>query len=114
MSAESKTGATDKMRAASTKKLADPVEDQVVGSCHVNLIPEYGVIHLTGALGEAGQKNLWNLTKPLVEDPKGKGAGFSSFNIHKKRSAAPRKYPDIDQYGQLLFQLAAKGLMAQQ
>ena len=104
----------EKARAASIRNLAAPLGDEVVGSCKVNLLPEYGVIHLTGALSEAGQKNLWNLTKPLVEDPKGKGAGFSSFNIHKKRSAAPRKYPDIDQYGHLLFQLAAKGLMAQQ
>ena len=95
------------------KKLATSLGDEVVGSCKVNLLPEYGVIHLSGALSEAGQKNLWNLTKPVVEDPKGKGAGFSSFNFHKKRSTAPRKYPDIDQYGYLLFQLAAKGLMAQ-
>ena len=95
------------------KKLTASLGDEVVGSCKANLIPEYGVIHLSDALSEIGQKKLWNLTKPLVEDPKVKGAGFSSFNIHKKRSTAPRKYPDIDLYGHLLFQLAAKCLMAQ-
>ena len=39
--------------AASSKKSVGPVGDQAVGSCHVTLIPEYGVIHLTGALNEA-------------------------------------------------------------
>jgi len=88
--------------------------DEVVGSCKVNLIPEYGVIHLSGALSEGGQKTLWNLTKNLVEDPKGKAAGFSFFNIHKKRSTAPRKFPEIDKYGHLLFNLAANGLIKAQ
>ena len=50
------------------KKLATSLGDEVVGSCKVNLLPEYGVIHLSGALSEAGQKNLWNLTKPVVEE----------------------------------------------
>jgi len=84
--------------------------DEIVGDCKVNLLPEYGVIHLSGALSEAGQKKLWDLTKPIVEDPEKKAAGFSTFNFHKKRSTAPRKYPEIDLYGHLLFQLAAKAL----
>ena len=99
--------------AEESKNLATSLGDEVVGPCKVNLIPEYGVIHLSSALSEAGQKHLWKLVKPVVQDPKGKGAGWSSFNFHKKRSNARRKYPDIDLYGHLLFQLAAKGLMAQ-
>ena len=89
------------------------MDDDVVGPCKVRLIPEYGVIHLCGALSEAGQRHLWNISKPFVEDPKGKGAGFSCFDIHSKRSTAPRK-PEFDRFGDLLFRLCAKGLVAHQ
>ena len=65
------------------KKLATSLGDEVVGPCKVNLIPEYGVIHLSSALSDTGQTKLWELVKPVVEDPKGKGAGWSSFNFHK-------------------------------
>ena len=81
-----------------------------VGECEAHLIKEYGVIHLKNALSEAGQKDLWALTKPHVSDPKGRATGFSNWSICSKNGKEKRN-PHFDQYGRLLFNLSAKELV---
>ena len=61
--------------------------------CTAVLIKEYGVIHITDALTEDKQKELWNLTKPRVADPAGRATGFSNFQVsakHGKGKPEPR------------------------
>ena len=55
------------------------VLDNLTGECVANLIPEYGVIHLSNALNVDEQKALWKRCKPQIKDPKGKTTGFSAF-----------------------------------
>ena len=87
----------------------------IVGECHVELVPEYGVIHLKNALNDQGQQQLWNLMKPLVCDPSNKATGFHMFSVcpkdHKNRKPAKR-VPKVDAFGKLLFTLCADALSA--
>ena len=53
---------------------------------------EFGVIHVRGALSERGQRDFWELCKPLVKDPKNSATGFSNFSVsHKYRKGIKQK-----------------------
>jgi hypothetical protein len=65
---------------------------------------------LKNALSEAGQKDLWQLTKPHIVDPKDRAMGLSLFEISRKGGKAKRNV-DFDNYGKLLFNLSAGELM---
>merc|ERR1712070_686967 len=85
----------------------------IVGDCHVKLVPEYGVIHLKNALNEQGQQQLWNLMKPRICDPSNKATGFQTFVVcaedHRNRKRVKR-VPEVDAFGKLLFTLCADAL----
>ena len=52
-----------------TTSAAEAVQN-VASNCNATLIPEYGVIHLQGALSEKEQKALWAKCKG-ARDPAG-------------------------------------------
>ena len=85
------------------------VADPRIGKCVPVLIKEYGVIHLRGALSERGQRDLWQLLKPRIQDPRQKATGFSGFSISKKGGKSKR-VPAFDEYGALMFGLCADRL----
>jgi alkylated DNA repair dioxygenase AlkB len=91
-----------------------PTEQDLIGECSVNLIPEYGVIHLQNALSSEGQQRLWNLIKPRIQDPSNKATGFHCFHVcakdHPKRKPVKR-IPEVDYWGKLLFTLSADALV---
>ena len=76
------------------------------------LIKEYGVIHIKNALTEEQQKELWKITKPLVQDPAGRATGFSNFLVSTKNGKGKRN-PEFDSYGEMLFKIAAEELVKQ-
>ena len=81
----------------------------MIGECQAVFIKEYGVIHLKNALSESGQKELWNLTKPVVTDPLPKAAlGFSCFCINDKNTYNKKRNPEFDNFGKLLFNISAQ------
>eukprot|EP00927_Polykrikos_kofoidii_P078266 TRINITY_DN75112_c0_g1_i1.p1 TRINITY_DN75112_c0_g1~~TRINITY_DN75112_c0_g1_i1.p1 ORF type:complete len:433 (+),score=67.10 TRINITY_DN75112_c0_g1_i1:91-1299(+) len=88
----------------------DAAPDIRIGTCHPNLIEEYGVIHLQNALSMEGQQDLWQITKPHVTDPAGKATGFSNFCISSSKKKKMRRVSAFDEYGKLVFNLCADRL----
>jgi hypothetical protein len=78
--------------------------------CVASLIPEYGVVHLQSAMGDAEQRALWRLCKPRIQSPAGKMSGFSAFAIS---SGASQRDEVMDRFGESLFALAADKLCQQ-
>ena len=70
------------------------------------LIPEFGVIHLKGALTETEQKQLWSKCKPNVRDPAGATASFTGFHVSSGTSG--NRDEALSKYGELLFQRSAE------
>jgi hypothetical protein len=99
--------------------LTGPVEggvqsrgDGTSGACELALLREYGVIHLRGCLSERGQKELWALTKPYVDDPTGRATGFSNFLVSSRKKRRTKRVPAFDAFGAKVFGACAQALRA--
>ena len=84
---------------------------QNVGSnCTATLYPEYGVIHLKGALSEKEQKALWAKSKG-ARDPA--GANQTSTQFHISSGTGSSKDEPLSEYGKLLYTRSAVELAKQ-
>merc|ERR1712188_62797 len=74
----------------------------------VELVPEYGVVHLKHALNEREQQDLWDKCKRECKDPGGATSGMTSF--HVSSGAAEHRDHVLTDFGELLFQRSATEL----
>jgi hypothetical protein len=86
--------------------------DPRVGVCRPAFVPRFGVIHLRNALSDAGQRALWQLAKPRIKDPSRSAAGFSCYLVSSSKMHKPKRVKPFDEFGVLLFQLAAEAVVA--
>lgn len=89
---------------------ADAAPDARIGACIPHLLEEYGVLHLENALSTEGQRDLWRLSKPHISDPAGRATGFSNFCISASKMHKPKRNPEFDEYGSLMYKLASHRL----
>uniref|UniRef100_A0A7S2DG40 Alpha-ketoglutarate-dependent dioxygenase AlkB-like domain-containing protein n=1 Tax=Octactis speculum TaxID=3111310 RepID=A0A7S2DG40_9STRA len=85
----------------------------------VNLIPEFGVIHLRSALSVQEQRKLWKKCKTNVRDPPTSGgSGMTSFHVSSgstdaKTTKGGHRDEGWSKYGELLFLRSAVELARQ-
>ena len=79
-------------------------------NCVADLYPEYGVIHLKGALSEKEQKALWAKCKG-ARDPAGSNQTSTQFHISSGTGAS--KDEPLSEYGKLLYTRSAVELAKQ-
>ena len=86
--------------------------DARVGACRAAFVPRYGVVHLRNALSDVGQRTLWRLAKPRIKDPSNSATGFSCYLVSSSKMNKPKRVEPFDEFGVLLFQLAADAAVA--
>ena len=92
-----------------TTEAAQAVKN-VAANCTAVLYPEYGVIHLQGALSETEQKGLWAKCKG-ARDPA--GANQTSTQFHISSGTGASKDEPLSEFGKLLYTRSAVELAKQ-
>ena len=92
--------------------LRAPKIEDVGSDCTATLYPEYGVIHLKGALSNKEQKALWaKIKRKGVRDPAGANQTTTQFHVSSGTGAS--KDEPLSEYGKLLYTRSAVELAKQ-